>query len=303
MRWRWGWCVLLVALARPAFADVTPDAGDVRGIFDEARELMRRGDYRAASELLERALAQSGGKGIKYNLAVCYEMLGRTASAWSLYVDVAELARAGGDSEREEIARERAARISARVPHLRVIVPTPSPDLVVARDDVTIGTNDWGARLPLDPGAHVLRVRAPGHVDWTGSADVVEGDDRTVIVPALVSLPSPSVVPPPPREVVRPGWRSVAVATGSAGALALGVGAGFAVASIAAYSDGGAYCNAQNACSARGVALRGDALTYGDVATGLFIGGALTVAGAVVLWLTSPRASARSALSSMTVVF
>ena len=295
--------MLLVALARPAFADVPPDTGEVRGIFDEARELMRRGDYRAASELLERALAQSGGKGIKYNLAVCYEMLGRTASAWSLYVDVAELARANGDSEREGIARERAARISARVPHLRVVVPTPSPDLVVVRDDVAIGTSEWGARLPLDPGAHVLRVRAPGHVDWTGNADVVEGDDRTIIVPALVMVAEQAIVSPPPREAVRPAWRSAAFATGGVGVLALGIGAGFAVTSIAVYSDGGAYCNAQNACSARGVALRGDALTYGDVATGLFIGGALTVAGAVVLWLTSPKAHARSALSSMTFAF
>jgi hypothetical protein len=56
-----------------------------------------------------------------------------------------------------------------------------------------------------------------------------------------------------------------------------------------------AHClvNEPNACDAEGASLRGQASTYGNVATGAFVAGAALTTTGVVLLLTAPSSNKR----------
>ncbi len=285
-------------VARLASADGPVELSpEVQVLFKDARTLMREGDYQHASERLEQARRMSDGSGIKYNLAVCDEMLGKTATAWLLYLDVAEAERQSGDSGREQIARSRAERISARVPHLRIAVTTSTTNLVVMRDALTLQPRDLGAPTAVDPGHHTIRANAPGHAEWSREIDLKEGETAEVVVPdfdppqVVASVPV-SITPTLttiPAEPTRNPWRTFALGTGIVGSVALAAGGAFFVADVATYSAGGAYCTPQNSCGPRGVSLRNDALTYGDAATVLVVTGAVALAAAVVVWFVQPK--------------
>jgi len=287
--------VVVLAWAGASRAD-PQDSAAARELFEEARRLMAGGDYEAASRKLASALALSNGRGIKFQLAVCEEKLGRVASAWTLYVEVADASRDAHETDRERVARAHAAEILPRVPHVRLTVADASA--VVRRDDVVLAAGAWDTPLAVDPGKHVIRAERPGHRAWESAVDVAEGATVDVRVPELdpiaLALAPPLVVikreeraqpfaPPPPR---RP-WRAIAWTTTVTGALGLATGGAFAIASAARYGSTASMCDALDHCSPEGSAIRSEALGYGDVATGLFIGGAVALAAGLVMFLVS----------------
>jgi hypothetical protein len=56
-------------------------------------------------------------------------------------------------------------------------------------------------------------------------------------------------------------------------------------------SHGHCLVNDPNACDAEGASLRGQASTYGNVATGAFVAGAALTATGIVLLVTAPNSS------------
>ena len=286
-------------IAKSALAQPN-DPAVARELFEEARVLMTKGDFAEAEKRLTAALEHSSGRGIKYQLAVCHEKLGHVARAWLLYVEVAEGSRVAGETDRERVARARAAELTPRVPHVRLAVS--DADAVVRRDDETLAS--WDAPLALDPGKHAFHVEAAGHKPWDGVVELHEGDNVEVRVPSLELDVVKPPLPPPPLplivvkrpfaehvEPLRSTTRTFGLGVGVAGVLALGVGAGFVVASAVTYGSASSMCDALDHCSPQGAAIRGDALTYGDVATGLLIGGAVALAAGAVMWLVAPKRS------------
>lgn len=61
-------------------------------LFNEAKGLMDAGDYAAACPKLEESVACDHQVGAELNLAMCYEHVGRTASACSQWRDAADAA-------------------------------------------------------------------------------------------------------------------------------------------------------------------------------------------------------------------
>jgi hypothetical protein len=292
---------VVMLCARPASADAT-DPAAARELFDEARVLMAKGDFTTAEKRLTAALAYSNGRGIRYQLAVCHEKLGHVARAWKLYAEVAESARTSGETDRERVARVHAADLSARVPHVRVV----AGDAAVTIDGERVTTD---APLAIDPGAHAVRAEQSGHVPWESTIDVHESETLDVRVPALdpiatetpSSPPAITIPPPPPPRVVVIPPRPSPVRTGGmiisvAGIATLAVGAGFVIASAATYASSSSLCDAQNHCSPTGTSIRGDALTYGDVATTLIIGGVVALAAGTIIWIAAPKHSRAIAL-------
>jgi hypothetical protein len=281
---------LVLALAGRAGADETPP--EARALFEEARGLMADGDFTTASKRLEEALARHNGRGIKYQLAVCYEKIGRIASARTLFLQVANEAHQAQEPDRESVARTHADLLEARVPHLRIVVAEPSSDMTVQRDRAIVPKSAWGASLAIDPGEHTLRADAPGHVSWEGTVTLVEGRDDEIRIPELATLPGAVVSIPDPRPASKASgpWRTPMLALGIGGLAVLGAGFGVVGASAATYGSAAQWCNGDR-CTARGVGLRGDALTYGDVATGLIVAGAVVVVGAAIVWLWNPRSA------------
>src|SRR5512140_214162 len=94
----------LLALALASFAPMARAENDpaaAQSLFTEAKRLMADGRYPEACAKLEESQRLDPGMGTKYQLATCYAHVGRTASAWAAFLDVAAQAKTAGQSARE----------------------------------------------------------------------------------------------------------------------------------------------------------------------------------------------------------
>src|SRR5258706_9020963 len=105
-------CVLALLSLQPrhARADASPaDKATAQALFDQGKTLLSKGDVAGACPKFEESQRLDPGIGTQFNLATCYERAGRTASAWTLFLEVASAARAAHQPDREKLARSRAA--------------------------------------------------------------------------------------------------------------------------------------------------------------------------------------------------
>ena len=318
MKWRSWLAVGVVLVARSAFAQTTSNEVAGRALFEEGRHLMQQGDYKAACPKLEEGERISPGVGMAFNLGECFEKVGKIASAWAAFSDAAGMARAQGQPDREKVARDRAAALAPRLPHLKLaLAPGADVDgLAIKRDGVEIGRAQWSASIPVDPGPHSLLVSAPNRIETTVQVDTPEASERVAQIPILalapVKIEKPAekpapLTPPPPIEDPNKGntQRIVGLVTGGVGIVGLGVGALYGLMAKSKKSDSDSHCFAGDVCDADGLVLRHEASGRADVATVGFIAGGVLVAAGVVLYLVAPRASARVGIRSdgMTVRF
>ncbi|UQA57222.1 hypothetical protein [Polyangium aurulentum] len=185
---------LALAPAPPAFAEIAAErSAAAQVLFDQAMDLLDRGRAAEACPKLEESQRLDPGMGTQFRLAECYEKIGRSASAWALYREVAEAARVAGQSEREELARKRAQAIAPRLSLLTLVVPPAlagSEGLEIRRDGVIVGRSAWGTAVPIDPGEHTIAASAPGKRVWHGKVVAgEEGKALVVRVPALEDDP------------------------------------------------------------------------------------------------------------------
>ncbi len=147
----------LIALAQtPAAAQSGADKAAAEKLFNDARKLMKKGNYSEACPKLDASLKLDPALGTRLNLAKCYEEVGKLASAWGLYREAEDLAKQNKDN-RARFARSRAKALEPRLPQLVIKAPSEDeiPGLTVTRDGTTI---DRGL-LALD---HRHRGRARG---------------------------------------------------------------------------------------------------------------------------------------------
>jgi hypothetical protein len=291
---------LLVALPANGAPTATEKAA-AEALFQEGTTLMAAQKYEAACAKFEASQAIESGLGIKLWLADCYDREGRTASAWALFSEAAALAHQSGQNERERAANERNADLEKRLSKLELKAPAAGlpPGVVVTLNGVTIPDASLGSALPVDPGAQRIVFRAPGFRTLTLETKVPVGPSSVLLdVPALQREPeapktlAPAAAPAPEHAQPKPGatQRTLGWALGGLGVLSF---AGSGVLAYRAHSldrDSHAHCltNEPNACNAEGASLRGQATTYGNVATATFVAGAALTTTGVVLLLTAP---------------
>ncbi|MFT3776548.1 MAG: hypothetical protein QM820_65240 [Minicystis sp.] len=254
-----GLAVLLMAgaaLAEPTAAQRAAAAA----LFEDGKKLMADNKLDEACPKLAESQRLDPGMGTLFNLAVCYEKTNRTASAWVGYRDVAALAMAAGQGEREKVARDRAAALEPKLMRLKITVQpaAASAGVEVKRDGEVIASALWGTGVPVDPGKHVVTASAPGKAPWEVTATLDQpGKTVTIDVPALADQPGaaagkppvapppgpampPPVLPPPPVETTsspRPWQMPLGIAATAVGAVGLGVGVGFGVLAKSAFND------------------------------------------------------------------
>lgn len=277
-----------VALAEPTAAE----AATARSLFDDARKLMKAGKYAEACPKLEEGARLNPGIGMRFNLASCWEHLGKTASAWSLYLDVAGAAKLANQPAREKEARKAAQALEPLLSQLTVIVPEKVKGLEIKRDGTVLGEGAYGTAVYVDPGTHVIEATAPDHEPWTQKAEIASKDKLTVTVPKLREIPKP-VPPPPPPPPAPPGLgvaRWTALGLGAVGVLGLGIGSWAGLRAMSLDDRSKAHC-AGNVCDREGFDLRNDALGAGKLSTLGFAVGAVLVGSGAVLWFTAPARS------------
>lgn len=185
-------CLSLALLASiPSSADTAmaqTASAAARALFGEARQLMQQGRFEEACPKLAESLRLDHGMGTQFNLAHCWENLGRTASAWALFLDVAAAARAADQTEREVVARQRAEYLESRLTRLTVSLTNPVPGTTVTRGGLPIRAAAWGTPVPVDPGDHQIVAKAPGGQVWSRTIRV-SSHARTFMVRVPQLLP------------------------------------------------------------------------------------------------------------------
>lgn len=312
--------LLLVPSAALA-ADPPKNGGDpaaAQTLFYDARALMQQNKFTEACPKLEESMRLDPGLGTQFNLADCNEHLGKITSAWAGFLEVAAQAKATNQTDREKVARKRAAALEPRLPKLVVEVSGAPQGLEVKRDGVLIGSAAWGTAIPVDPGAHKVTATAPGKQAWETSVQTAEGKTARVSVPRELPAAPVAVVAPAPASGARPAatggmttttasplegnqsfpppvvesagstQRTIGWIVTGVGIVGVGVGAGFGLSSLGKRDESRDHC-VVDACDATGVSLRDDAIRNGNIATIATIAGGAAVAGGLVLVLTAPK--------------
>jgi len=185
----------IALVPRAARAEGAQEAA-ARALFAEGRRLVDAGNYVEACPKFEESLRLDPGTGTSFNLADCFEHVGKTASAWARFLDVAAASKAAGQTERERVARLRAERLEPTLARMVVEVKGTEPELVVKRDGVVVGAASWGVPVPVDAGSHAMEATAPGKRAWSNTATVAEGPTTLVVeIPELEALPPPEIAP------------------------------------------------------------------------------------------------------------
>lgn len=171
---------LLLALAQPTYAQ-KPEAV---AAFQRGKELEKQGKVAEACAEFEVSMRLDPQSGTLYNLALCHEQLGKVASAWSEFKELAETDK---NPARAKDSAKRAAALDKKLTRMRIVVATPIDGLVIKRDGVDV-TVMVGKDTPVDPATYTFVASAPGFTDATFEADLTApGATIDVTVPALTS--------------------------------------------------------------------------------------------------------------------
>ncbi|WP_437312644.1 hypothetical protein [Sorangium sp. So ce385] len=202
--------------------DARADTAAAQALFDAARQLMAQGRHAEACPKLEESQRLDPGIGTQFNLAACYEQVGRTASAWSTFLDVAGAAKAAGQLEREKVARQRATALEPKLIRLTITAPADAPaDLQVKRDGALVGRAQWGTPVPVDPGKHTVEASAAGRSPFVKTVELNKaGASETVAVPPLAGAPARAAAPPVSGPAAPPARAAAPPASASGAALA-----------------------------------------------------------------------------------
>jgi hypothetical protein len=294
---------LLVAAA-PRGASAEPVSAEAKAaaqaLFDQGMKLAAEGRYQKACPKLAESQALDPAIGTRFYLADCFEHVGRVASAWTNFVQVADEARTLGQRDRERVARQRADALRARLPRLTIRLAPADRGLAgveIRRDDVPVGEAQRDAPIPVDPGPHTVEVTAPGRKAWTTTV-VLSGEGATaaVDVPPLESLPHRPALAPlaplPPAPRALGARKTGGFVMGGVGVAGLGAGTAFGIRAALKQGSVSRLCDDTGGCTTL-AAVNGlnQAGTSADVATGLLVGGSALLATGAVLVFTAPSAS------------
>jgi hypothetical protein len=299
-----------VAQAQPSQSTVTANA-----LFDKGRQLMNDGKYPEACKAFEQSQKADPAGGTEYNIAACYVKIGKLASAWAIYRDLADSDTNAG---RKKDSATKAKALAPRLPKVLINVASPAADLALTLDDGD-ATALVGVETPIDLGDHVIVAKAKGFADKTINQSIT-AEGKTVTVDVTLDKADAAKVPPPDTGALSthtaskstPAHTQVPVDHGTAprshrrtygfiiGGVGLAaVGAGLYFGSVA----NGHYSDAEDACPMHmctGTALAtansdySDAKSAAGISTGLVVGGGVALAVGVVLILTGGSSEASS---------
>jgi hypothetical protein len=298
----------LSALAPRTSAADPPSAAErtlAQSLFDQGRRLMDTGHYAEACPKLADSQRLDPGGGTLLNLALCYDKLGKLATAYADYHDALAQAVADHRRDREQFARDRMAALDARLPRIQLDVVGAPTDAAVELDGTGVPPTAWPTAIPVDPGAHTVHATATGRPTLDVTVVVGESDTRpvridlgpvieppgpsttAVVAPAPSPVPTLSVTVAPTAEAPRTELRRPVSfwIIGGLGVVAFGVSVVTGVLAMNAHSDVQSKCNTDRGyCSdPSGVDSASRERTYAWISTGTVVGGALACVLAISL--------------------
>jgi hypothetical protein len=297
-------CLAALLLALPATAratgpspspETTVMTDKARQLYEEGLAAIQKSKWLEARASLVAAWSLNKHWQIAANLAGCELELGKfrdAAEHAAFYLQNAPLDR-----------RARAEAVLARAKQkIGTLTVNASPDAAEVRvDGDVVGQVPLDGPLYLEPGVHVVLVRAPGRADAMQNVPLAAGESRAITVSA------PDAPPPPPTPSRTGPSTALLVAGGVTTGVALVVGTALEVASKSKASTastdfatvvmqrGPAACAQQTApgCQALNDTIVSKS-TLGSAAAWTFIGAGVVGAATLVYGLAAPRGPARS---------
>ncbi|HMJ50648.1 MAG TPA: hypothetical protein VK540_01185 [Polyangiaceae bacterium] len=297
--------VSFAALAEPTSADKSL----ATQLFKEGRSLVDQGKYTEGCRKLEESQRLDPGGGTLLNLALCHEKEGRSATAWTEFVEALGIARKDDRPQRAEIAQQHIEALEPTLSRLTVHVPPASDlaDLEIKRDGTSIRRAAWGTAMPIDPGEHVVEAFALGKLPWKQTVTVGgKAESKTITVPVLEHAP---VAPTPPAstaagqmpqtfvEVRRPINPAAWVAYGM-GAAGLGVGSYFGIRAMSDQRTADDNCPLDRCQSQAGSSANANAIKSANIATVGFSVGVLGIGLGTFLLLSRGTTTVPSTAST-----
>lgn len=281
-------------------------AMEAQRLFDEALSLLDKNQAEHACPKLERSLQLDPGIGTQFQLADCYERLGKRATAYRLFDEVASRCAALGATEHAQLALQRKAALESQLQYLALEIQLPLDGLDLSLDQRPIPREKWADRLPVDPGVHNFVARAPGYAPLTGTVTVLAGTRVTtlgigpVAAPtsgpgnALARVSQPTGTVDPIGQTNRADrYRTLGYVTTGIGVAGLAVGGVFGLVALSKKHDSDAQCHDQNngqTCDSRTAQdLHNAAVVAGNYSTAFFVAGSIVTATGVTLLLTLPN--------------
>ncbi|HRI72532.1 MAG TPA: hypothetical protein PK156_50195, partial [Polyangium sp.] len=172
-----------------AYADEPDSKARAQALFLEGRDAIDGGDWATGCPKIRASLELFVVANSHFTLAQCNERDGKLASALEHWERGLELV--GPTDQRAGVAKEHIATLEPHVPRLRVIVPPVSGHAQVFLDDVELTAAVLSTPLRVDPGKHVLLVRAEGRRDNRTEISVIEAEKKEVM--AYIGPPSDEV--------------------------------------------------------------------------------------------------------------
>ena len=274
--------LLVMCLVAPRLA-VADAKADAQALFDRGITELKAGNTAEACKLLGASLAKHEDSGTKGALALCQTKLGKLASAWTLW---RELAVTAPSEQMKSDAGKRAAELEPRLPRYTVKAPAIT-GLVVTINGTAVDLSVQIA-LPVDPGTIEITARAPDHEDWIGTATATEAQTTAIEIPALEPLPKVETpIVPPPRTPRRRTGLLIGLAATSGATIVTGALFGARANSkmnAAESACGGDIANCPGDAFAKATDDYNAAKTAATASTVMFGVGAAALAGTIVVW-------------------
>jgi len=297
-----GWSTPTTAFAADAVDDATRNTARKLGY--AGVEAYQAGDYRTASEKLEKAYAVLRVPSLGLWSARALVKLGKWVEGAERYTQIGQLGASSGNEAVQKRARADAeselAALTPKIPSITVqITGATLAEVSVQIDGAPIAQELLGEARPVNPGPHKvegLRNSEQAVLELS----LAESEHKPAVLVfhtpvAAAPLAAQTTAAPPPESDSHPGLgrqRTLALIAGGVGVVGIGVGTVFGFKSKSDHDEAEKYCTGSQCSDPRGVSAGNDAHAAGNVSTVAMIVGGVGLAGAAVLWFTAPHASA-----------
>ncbi|MDI1451508.1 hypothetical protein [Polyangium sp. 6x1] len=184
-------CALALVIGGAAYADEKDDKARAQKLFVDGRKAIEAGDKARGCAMMRESMGLFAVANTLFNVAQCDEGEGKIAAALEHWER--GLALIDAKDPRTKVAKERIGALSPRVPRLRIVVPPGQPVSAVVLDGTELAPTTLSAPLYVEPGSHVIVVRAVGRPDRKHELTLAE-KERTEFV-ATPAAPGPSGSP------------------------------------------------------------------------------------------------------------
>jgi len=270
--------MLVTSRAHAEEPDEAVSSAEAEALFKEGKRLMDEGETAKACVKFEASDRLDPLEGAKMNLALCWDKLGKTASAWALYTTIAKTTK---KPDRRAAAKQRVKALEEELVRLTLEVPEASEidGLEITRNDVVVESAQWNQPVPVDPDDYTITAKAAGHAEWTKRIKV-KAKDKVVAIPKLVKLEE--VGSGEGRAPARYRTLSIGLVAGGGGALAIGTV--FAVRSRTLQKQANQLCPLARCPIQEGVDRNRQARKEGWIANISWGLGAAAIATGIVTW-------------------